>query len=269
MKDRLKLILAGLLLFATTAPASAAVSDWAYSEGGRMRLAALSDSTGGKITAILEIEPQPGWKTYWRDPGDAGMPPQIDLSGAENLALVKVDYPVPEIGQDEGGRFFGYHQPARIVLELAKVDPAKASKLSAHVLVGLCQNICLPFQSSFSLPLIDADRPEQDEFMKIQLARAQLPEAPSDGFEEMQSGLTADRSHFEIAVATPGADVPEIAIAQSEGLLLGRQTDMLTNGEQTIVRYPVRRLPAKSDSARVTLLVKSAGRAMETTLAVK
>ena len=61
-------------LFLVATPASAAVSDWMTSEGGRMRLSALADDESGKVTAILEIEPSPGWKTYWRAPGDAGMP---------------------------------------------------------------------------------------------------------------------------------------------------------------------------------------------------
>jgi DsbC/DsbD-like thiol-disulfide interchange protein len=237
------------------------------SNGGRMRLSALSDDDG-KVTAILEIEPAAGWKTYWRDPGDAGMSPQIDLSGAQNLKLVKVDYPVPEIGMDEAGRFIGYHQPVSLVLELAKPDPSKASTLSANVLVGLCKDICLPFQSSFHVPLAKAGQPQADEFMNIQMAMATLPEAPSPGFEVTKYGLTPDSAFFEATIAIPGDEMPEIAIAPSEGLLLGRHTEIV-KGRVAEVRYPVSRLPKSLDRATVTLLVKSAGRSMETTLAVK
>jgi DsbC/DsbD-like thiol-disulfide interchange protein len=267
MKNRLGYALAALLFSAATS-SDAAVSDWTTSEGGRMRLSALADSEPGKITALLEIEPAAGWKTYWRDPGDAGMPPQIDLSAARNLKLVKVDYPVPEIGQDEAGRFIGYHQPVSLVLELRKPDPAKASTLAANVLVGLCKNICLPFQSTFNLPLDNAGQPQADEFMNIQMAKATLPEAPSADFAVTKSGLSPDRAFFEATVAIPGEEMPDIAVAPSAGVLLGRQTEIIKGGVVNI-RYPVSRLPKSLKGATITLLVKSAGRSMETTLAVR
>jgi DsbC/DsbD-like thiol-disulfide interchange protein len=268
MKSRIGYGIAAFLLLAPM-PATAAVSDWMNSEGGRMRLSALADGGPGKITAILEIEPAPGWKTYWRDPGDAGMSPQIDLAGAQNLKLLKIDYPVPEIGKDEAGRFVGYHQPVSLVLELARPDPGKTSRLSANVLVGLCKDICLPFQSTFDLPLDDASQPQADEFMNIQMARATLPEAASPDFTVTRSGLTPDGAFFETTITMPGRDLPDIAVAPSEGLLLGKQTEIVTGGGTAEIRYPVTRLPKSLDGATVTLLVKSGGRTMETTLAVK
>lgn len=257
-----------LVALLTASTALAAISDWATSEGGRMRLSALSDDGNGRLTALLEIQPAPGWKTYWRNPGDAGVPPQIDLSGAENLKLVKVDYPTPEIGMDEAGRFIGYHAPVGIVLELEKPKPAEPSKLSADVLVGLCSNICLPFQSHFDLSLTDSSRPQADEFMNIQMAKAALPELPSADFEIIKSGLTAGGASFEATLTIPGKEMPDVAIAPSEGLLLGRPTVIVDAGKAT-VRYPVNRLPKELAGATVTLLVKSAGRAMEATLALK
>jgi DsbC/DsbD-like thiol-disulfide interchange protein len=244
------------------------MTDWMTSEGGRMRLSALADSEPGKVTAILEIEPLPGWKTYWRDPGDAGMAPQIDLSAAGNLELVKIGYPVPEIGKDEAGRFVGYHQPATLVLELAKPDPAAASTLSANVLVGLCKDICLPFQATFELPLDNASKPQADEFMNIEMAKATLPDPPSSDFEVTGSGLSADKAFFEASITIPGKEMPDVAVAPSEGILLGKQTEIV-DGDTARIRYAVTRLPKSLDNATITLLVKSAGRAMETTLAVK
>jgi DsbC/DsbD-like thiol-disulfide interchange protein len=268
MKSREKFIAAALMLSATILPAEAAMSPWSQSEGGRMRLAALNDSDS-KITAIIEIEPERGWKTYWRNPGDAGLAPQIDLSQAQNLKLMKVGYPTPEIGHDEGGRFFGYHQPVSLVLELEKQNPNLPATLSANVMVGLCKDICLPFQSAFTLPLDTASQPEADEFMKIQLARAELPEASSKDFEVIRSGLTADKAFFEAVLAVPGAETPEIAVAPSDGLLLGKQAEIMRKDGKIEMRYPITRLPKTLKDATIILLVKSGGRSMETTLAVE
>jgi DsbC/DsbD-like thiol-disulfide interchange protein len=249
-------------------PAKAEVSDWATSEGGRVRIAALSERDPGKITALIQIEPAPGWKTYWRAPGDSGMPPQIDLSSASNLHQVGIGYSVPEVGRDEAGRFIGYHAPAGIVIDLEKVDPQKSATLSADIMIGFCKDICLPFQSHFALALDDSGQPKADEFMQIQMAKATLPEAPSPGFEVTGSALTADRSYFEATITVPGKELPDIAAAPSVDLLLGKPTIIIDAGVAQ-ARYPVVRLPKSKAAATLTLLVKSGTRAMETTLAVK
>lgn len=259
--------LGACLVAAATIDASAAVSSWVASEGGRMRIAALADG-GDRITAIIEIDPAPGWRTYWRDPGDAGLPPEIDLSGARNLKLLKISYPTPEIGKDEAGRFLGYHAPVSLVLEFEKPDPAQTSELNAKVLVGLCKDICMPFQSDFRLSLGDIGRPQADEFMKIQMAKAELPEAPSLAFDIIDAKLSADKSFLEATLKTPGDAMPEIAIAPSRGVLLGGKPELIRKDGRIHIRYPVRRLPSSLKGATVTLLVKAAGRSIESTLAI-
>lgn len=264
-----KSMLLGLgLLGASAIAADAAVSPWVYSEGGKMRMSALADGAD-KVTAILEIDPAPGWKTYWRDPGDAGVPPELDLSAGRNLKLLKISYPAPEISQDEGGRFLGYHRSVTLVLELEKPDPGQASELNANVLVGLCKDICLPFQSTFTLPLDNISQPQADEFMKIQMAKAELPEQPSTAFEITGSRLTADKAFFEATIASPGDAMPEIAVAPSRGVLLGGKPEVVQKDGRTHIRYPVKRLPASLKGATVTLLVKAAGRSIESTLAIE
>ena len=268
MTSKFRAALTGLCLVAGSAlTAQAAVSSWVMSEGGKMRMAALPNGTG-KVTAIIEIEPAPGWKTYWRAPGDAGLPPQIDLSQDRNLKLIKVSYPAPEIGHDEGGRFLGYRKPVSLVLELERPNPAEASELNANVLVGLCKDICLPFQTTFRLPLEGDGQPQADEFMKIQMAKAELPEAPSPAFGVAEAGLTPDKAYLEAVVTTPGGQTPEIAVAPSPGLLLGAKPEMIRKDGRTLIRYPVMRLPQSLKGATVTLLVKAAGRATESTLAL-
>ncbi|MBL0370838.1 hypothetical protein JJB09_02240 [Rhizobium sp. KVB221] len=269
MKTRCTLLITTLCMLASTiVPTHAAVSDWVHSEGGKARLSALSDGADGKITAILEIDPAPGWKTYWQNPGDAGLAPQIDLSAGRNLKLVKVSYPAPEIGNDEGGRFLGYHKPVTLVLELVKPVPADPAELDATILIGLCKDICLPFQATFNLPLADASQPQADEFMKIQMAKAELPDRPSPGFDVPKAGLTADKTYFEATIVAPEGAPLEIAISPSGGLQLGVQEKQSVIDGKTVVRYPVTRLPTSLEGANVTMVVKAAGRSIETTLSV-
>ncbi len=54
----------------------ASSSDWFETEGARIRLVTTGKpAADGKLKGMLDIELKPGWKTYWRDPGDAGVPP--------------------------------------------------------------------------------------------------------------------------------------------------------------------------------------------------
>jgi DsbC/DsbD-like thiol-disulfide interchange protein len=261
--------LAAALLAISTLPAQSAVTEWIASEGGRMRIAALAEGEAGAVTAILQIDPEPGWKTYWRDPGDAGVAPTVDLAGTENLELRTIRYPVPEIGHDEGGRFHGYPRPVSLVLDLRRPDPSRASVLNAGVMIGLCKSICLPFQATFSLPVGDISNPVADEFMAIRMAGADLPEAPSPAFGVTATTLSADGKTFEVTARIPGDGLPEVAVAASAGLLLGQPEMKLTGPGTVTIRYPVRRMPVRSEEAAITLLMKSAGRAMETSLAVR
>ena len=68
------------------------------------------------------LQLQPGWKTYWRTPGDSGVPPRFDFSKSENVEAVTVLWPAPTKFDDgAGGHSLGYHDqivlPLRIVAE--------------------------------------------------------------------------------------------------------------------------------------------------------
>lgn len=260
----LKTALWALLLAALTAPvAHAAASDWAVSDGGRMRLVALPNQQGG-YDAALQIEPAPGWKTYWRHPGEAGLPPLIDLAGSDNLALASTGFPAPEIGHDEGGLFYGYHHPVSIMLALESAAPSAPARLKASAMIGLCKEICLPFQAAFDLALIPDARPVSDEFMALALARSALPEKPSDAFGVSDSRLSADGKTLRVTLRLPTGGTPEIALAPSPGLAFG-QAQVSPAGELDL---PITRRPEKGPVS-VTVLIKSGSRAMETTLAAE
>ena len=149
-------VLALILIVATLAPlpARAAMTPWNTSEGGRMRLLALSQPRNGIVRALVQIEPKQGWKTYWRNPGTAGMAPELDFSGSANLKLKSISYPVPEIGMDEAGLFIGYHHPVSLVVEFEKPDETGPSRIDLNPL-----GACGPMKSCSKTPIPSDDRP--------------------------------------------------------------------------------------------------------------
>ena len=233
-----------------------------------MRLVAISQPRNDAILALLQIEPKPGWKTYWRNPGDAGMPPQLDFGGSTNLVLRSIAFPIPEIGKDDGGRFIGYHQPVSLVVEFAKPLPDAPSTINLDAIVGICEKVCLPFMTSFSVPLTPG-QPESEEFMQLQLAQSALPENPGKDFEITSLHLSTDGRTIEADVTLPIAETPEIAILPPPGLRLGR-IDIQAGADKLVhVEIPVIGESKVRSDAKITILVKSGGRAIEATLALK
>ncbi|MDB5550799.1 MAG: cytochrome biosis protein [Rhizobium sp.] len=248
--------------------AQAAMSGWADSEGGRMRLVAISQPRNGAILALLQIEPKPGWKTYWRDPGDAGMPPQLDFTGSTNLVLRWIDFPVPEIGMDDGGRFVGYHRPVSLIVEFAKPLPDAPSTINLNAIVGICEKVCLPFMASFSVPLTPG-QPEGEEFMQVQLAQSALPEKPGKDFVIRNLHLSPDSSAIKAEVTVPNAEAPQVAIMAPRGLRIGKMEIDTGTDRVAHIRIPVIGGDKAHVDGTITVLVKSGGRAIEATLALK
>lgn len=111
------------------------------------------ESAHGTVMAGLEIRLEPGWKTYWRAPGDAGIPPQFDWSRSSNLSAVQVIWPTPKVTWQNGMRSIGYTEHVILPIELTPHTPGQAISLHTSLLIGVCQDICMPVTISVSSPL--------------------------------------------------------------------------------------------------------------------
>ncbi|MGZ9809421.1 protein-disulfide reductase DsbD domain-containing protein [Pseudoroseicyclus sp. H15] len=97
----------------------------------------------GTHMAALRISLAPGWKTYWRAPGDAGIPPEFVFSDSTNLAAIRPHWPVPEIFEEGGMRSIGYSGELILPLELVPDGPSDI-RLHGEVELGICEEICVP-----------------------------------------------------------------------------------------------------------------------------
>lgn len=97
---------------------------------------------GHRMTA-LHLRLEPGWKTYWRSPGDAGVPPRFDWAASRNLGQVRLLWPRPEVIQSGGERTLGYRQELVLPIEIAPAGPG-AVEPAVTVDFGICQDICVP-----------------------------------------------------------------------------------------------------------------------------
>jgi DsbC/DsbD-like thiol-disulfide interchange protein len=107
----------------------------------------------GSRMAGLALTLAPGWKTYWRSPGSAGIPPSFDWTGSDNMTAVALHWPVPQVFHLNGMQSIGYSDRVVIPLELTPSDPAAPMVLQGRIDLGVCEDICVPAEVSFALTL--------------------------------------------------------------------------------------------------------------------
>ena len=164
---------------------------------------------GQRMTA-LRLDLEPGWKTYWRSPGDAGVPPRFDWQGSVNLAGAELHWPRPETIESGGERTLGYHDRLILPIEITPADPRQPVELRAVIDLGLCQDICVPAQVELQAP---PPGPVPDPLIQDALARMpdQSADRPACRVEEIADGMRVtarfDARAPEVAMELDGQPV--------------------------------------------------------------
>lgn len=170
---------------------AAASSDWFETMGGAVRIVITPPQpTDIEILGMLEVRLEDGWKTYWRDPGASGIPPQLDLSGSKGVAKPVLHFPVPVWIDNPYGDFAGYDEPVALPFTMARTANGE-TELVANVFLGICEDICIPVQTQFSMRIGHATGSTLDA-MRVAKAHAALPPGDVDGLTVTADGYTED-----------------------------------------------------------------------------
>ena len=156
-RQRAKLVLALLALMALpgTAWAAFGASDWVRTDQTEVRLIAAQSAVGEEeeIRLGLHFKLAPGWKVYWRSPGEAGFPPAIDWTGSGNLAAAEILWPAPRRFTVLGLDTMGYKDEVVFPINATLSRPGDAVDLNARVDYLTCNEICVPYQATLRLAL--------------------------------------------------------------------------------------------------------------------
>ena len=133
----------------------AAASTWWQTEHGEVRLIASSAAAGqaDEVLFGLHFRMKPGWKIYWRSPGDAGFPPSPDWSGSENLGDARLLWPAPHRFSVLGLETMGYTVEVVLPVVVAPFEPGKPIRLAGRVRYLTCEEICVPYEAKLALAL--------------------------------------------------------------------------------------------------------------------
>ena len=106
------------------------------------------------LRAGVEIRLDPGWHTYWRDPGDSGVPPTFDFTGSQNVKSVTVRWPAPERFPDgAGGYSIGYTRSMIFPFHVVPMDETRGSLLHLKLVYAVCEKMCVPADAKLTLTL--------------------------------------------------------------------------------------------------------------------
>jgi len=199
--------------------------DWNTGVSVATRLESAQSAVGeGRVSAALHMTLDPGWKTYWRVPGDSGLAPMFDWSGSKNVQSIELLWPTPKAFDELGERFYGYKGDVLWPLRITAQDPDQAIDLSLKLDFGVCSDVCIPtsIRSSLSIPSGEAGSTAHAEGIK--LAIDQVPVQASDASLRGAVRLLNVKGYrAELEVALLDADpMPSTIVASGlKGVYLG------------------------------------------------
>ena len=215
-------ILAAASLFIATGCAAIAadVSPWeedAQSAARLMSARAVNESGGRMFRAGVEIKLKEGWKTYWRYPGDSGVPPVLDFSKSQNVKAVTVLYPAPTRFPDGGGgSSIGYKGVVILPLHVVAQDAGKPVMLNLKLDYAVCEKLCVPAEANLELPLTGAETANE---AALGAAEARVPKTTavgSDGtlsIRAVRREVGSGKPRVSVDVAAP-AGAPVVLFAE-------------------------------------------------------
>lgn len=169
----------------------------------------------GQHMAALRLSLAKGWKTYWRSPGDAGVPPMFDWRRSKNITGAEIIWPTPVVFSQSGMRSVGYSGEVILPLKLSTRDKNGALRLKGVIDIGVCKEICVPRRMKINVTLpADQNRP-------VPAIAAAMAERP---FNRQEAGVTSVKCTFSpdedgygliAKVKMPSTGSPEYAVVET------------------------------------------------------
>ena len=232
--------------------AAALLSGWQMDSGSHM--------------AAVELTLAPGWKTYWRSPGDAGIPPSFDWSGSKNVASVHIHWPAPSVFVSNGMQTIGYHNRLLLPVEVRPLDPSQPMVLSLRMDLGVCDEICLPATVALRSDLIAPGKPDAGINAALAARAATAGEAGVTSVactvEPISDGL---RLTARLRLPDPGATEVVAVETADPAIWVSESASERTAGELVAVTelVPPDGAPFALDRSGLTLTILANGGAVE------
>ena len=271
MKTVLILVAVALATLDAAPGASAAVGAWANGSKAKARILTEGIGPDGRLAAGLEIVLPTGWKTYWRDPGTAGVAPRFDFASSQNIARADVAFPVPHRFDDGYSVTNVYEERVILPLSVALADPAKPVELSAVLDLGVCQTVCVPDHIEAHLTVSPSDADAATGKI-LAAARALVPGPAEPGAFAVESvtrnGGTEGRPVFRVTAMVPAGAKAELFIEGPDDWSPYAPVPVATEDGRATYDVKFSRTGARTPiaGARFRVTISAGGHAIEQTI---
>lgn len=247
-----------LALLAAAAASSPAAAGPAVPDADAHLVIAGPDGRGGYDVGVAIDIPQ-GWHTYWRNPGDSGVPPMLVTDGSVNLGRLDLAYPAPTRLFDGYGTSLVYDGAVVLPARVVAADPAAPVRLVAAFDFGYCKEICVPAHADFDVDLAPGDARDAQAAAVIAAARRSVPvpEAAADAdHPRLVSVAPGEAGHLTITVETAGpADHADVFVEGPPGWYLSPPEIEAQDGRRAVFDLSLDGMPQTATLAGAPLTV--------------
>lgn len=181
---------------------------------------------GARRAAGLLIELDDGWKTYWRMPGNAGIPPVFDWKASDNVAAIDVLFPLPKRYTDASGDTVGYKERVILPVLVEPVDAARAIALKLKLFFAVCEDICIPAKTETSLDLAVAEKGDETHMFQEWIAMVPVPASEPLPVSASTLAMDGDRPALVLTLTSPVTDI----FVETDGDAYFRKPDFAADG---------------------------------------
>jgi len=271
------MVVIGSLIYSATPNARS--SAWFEHDHGSVRLIAAQKTVGDgdTISLGLQFRMKPGWKIYWRSPGAAGFPPELDIVGSSNIASFDMAWPVPERFSVLDMETLGYTKEVVFPITATLFQPSKLAYIHMRVRFLTCNDICIPHTTILKLTLPGGFAQNTLEAAIIALWRDKLPRKGENGPISIRQVEVEDDDKGQVLVVEitgkTALHAPDLFVEGPPGYGFSKPAVQITKGgRNALMRLKVRAPPSKSRpiiGASVTFTAVDGERAVEKRIKLK
>jgi len=163
------------------------------------------------LLAGIQIKLDKKWKTYWRSPGDAGLPPSFNWSRSRNLKSARVLWPAPRRFPDPYGASIGYMDEVVFPVLIEPKDASRPVKLAVNFEYAVCKDICAPAEAKLAMKIGGSRKfsSAHDELLSrfVDQVPSQMPSgASTPSLRNVEIDLASAKPHITMDVLFPGGE---------------------------------------------------------------
>jgi suppressor for copper-sensitivity B len=246
------------LVMGTGETSARSSSDWVIAEYGQVRLVAASSGLdeNGQVLLGVQMRLSKGWKTYWRTPGETGIPATFDWSASENVATATLRWPAPTRFEEYGSQAFGYKTEVIFPVSVQAKDSKSATVVDLDLQFGVCRDICMPVELRLVMRIDQSGSAPTSHARQIAMFEGKVPlSGPDSPLQIKGASYDASAGAVTVELIGPGPLVSPDAVLELPPGLVQEAPAVQLEGTRAQIEIPVYVDPSEEGVAGRTVSI--------------